>query len=151
MDVEIDASGKIERKQRMDMAVAFANGKSGSILIPQKVKDQAFEAYKRHKRGKRQEQTKALLLAIFIYLLLRDHISSLEKIIIDREYKGHEALMRQHIINLFGRQGIVVYKDQIEFGEVGKKSPAHFLAWRVAHHEVESDRMITLEEIIAEF
>ena len=52
MDVEVDASGKVERKQRQDMAVVFSNGKQGSILIPKKVKDQALDAYQLHKKGK---------------------------------------------------------------------------------------------------
>ncbi len=87
MDIEIDASGKVEPKQRQDMAVAFADGKQGSILIPQKVKNQALETYQRRRRSK-HPRVKALLFALLVYLLLRDHITELDRVKLDREYKG---------------------------------------------------------------
>ena len=151
MQVEVDASGKVKRKQQQDMAVVFANGKQWSILIPRKVKDQAHQAYQRHKRGKRNVEVRVLLLSIFVYLLLRDHIIALTKITIDREYPAHENIIRDHILNLFRCQGVTVERDKITVGKVKPGSAADKLAWRVSHHLVTPDRVLTLGDIIAEF
>jgi len=115
------------------------------------VKDQALQAFQRHKRGNRNAEVRELLFSIFVYPLLRDHIIALTKITIDREYPGHENIIRDHILNLIRRQGVTVERDNFTVGKVKPGSAADKLAWRVSHHLVTPDRVLTLGDIIAEF
>ena len=91
------------------------------------------------------------LRVIVLYLLLRDRIAHLSQIVIDPELVGHETTIKEHVLNLFRQKGLKVDPQMMYVWRVGKKSPAHSLAWRVFNGLLEPNRKITTKEILAEF
>ena len=119
--VYVDQSGKIERSDTVTV-VAFANGKTKSIIIGAVEKQKLI-------RGMRELDfpNKTFIIKIFaalVYLLVKDEKISLLKI--DREYPGHEALLRQIIRQLYQKNNKI--PPGVEFVLVGKESLAHKVA-----------------------
>lgn len=148
MRVEVDQSGKIGQTN-VDTVLAFSNGESFSIKIPRQVKQRCIRELR--KRGLAPHKTYMQLFAVALFLLLREKIGYVESVLIDVEYPGRSTFIKQHLYNLFRRTGVHVKSDQISFGFIGKKSPAHHLSLRVYRRQEAAQRTITLEEILAEF
>jgi hypothetical protein len=60
---------------------------------------------------------------------------------------------RQALAYLRGREksrksSLPVHADAIAFGSVGKKSEAHYLAWRVNKGEILPDHQVTFSELL---
>lgn len=68
------------------------------------------------------------MFSVLLYLLLQDHITKLDTVIIDTEYTGYEAVIKNRVLTLCRRQGMKVFADQITFQQVEKKSLAHIAA-----------------------
>jgi len=139
---QIDQSGKVEQTQ-IDTIVALANGTDGSVLCKTQTKRILQEVFRRQKRAKLFPYlTFAALVAILIKIC-----APKRKVIIDTEYYGHNNLIRERIIaylRLLGQQNMM----PIEFGYVGKNSPAHTLAAHVGNKKRKPTKKVTLEEIL---
>ena len=87
MIVYVDLSAKVEQWTE-DSVVAACNGVSRVYLIPGKVKQQLRRwLHKNHRRG----STHYRAFALFVYLAIRDDLSLIEQVVIDRDYSGSEA------------------------------------------------------------
>ena len=147
--IEVDQSGKIEQTYA-DTILAFSNGAQYSIRIPASVKRSVLGALEQ--KRKPSASKKAIPLRLFaagLYLLLEDHLSSCECIVINDEYVGHEADIRGMLLSLIWRSRPDFSSDQISFRRVGKKSPAHHVAWNVTRGKRQADRMVTEAELLA--
>ncbi|MGA9349158.1 MAG: hypothetical protein WBW48_10180 [Anaerolineae bacterium] len=148
-DVEVDQSGKVERTQ-MDTVLAFSNNLRYAIRIPAAVKRAALHALRQ--RCKPSRSKKAIYVGLFaagLYLLLREHLDTLDYIIIDVEYPGREADIRGMLLLWIRRIDPEYPSERIVFRQVGKKSPAHNLAWEVYRGKHQADRVITEKELLA--
>ena len=150
MQVEADQSGRIDQTDRATV-LAMANGMQYSIRIPAPVKRECLQILRRRRSGKDPRSLYVLIFATVLYLLLKEHISQLGKVIVDTELPGHEAKIKEHALNLFRRSGIPVDPEAIIFQRIGKKSPAHKLAWRVYNGLADPDQTLGVEDILAEF
>ena len=83
-------------------------------------------------------------------LLLRDQAQEIALAVVDVEYTGHDREIKQHLLNLLRRSGRPISADRISFQHVGKKSPAHRLAIETLRGERPPDRLVSLEELLAE-
>ncbi len=146
--VEVDQSGKIEDTKE-DSVLAFANGKQYSILIPATVKRDCIKALRI--QGRAASTFYLQLFTIALYFLLRDHVSTLYRVMIDSEYIGQEAKIKEHLINLLRRRTYKIEPFQIHFTHVGKSSPAHTVAWSTLRKKRQPDRLLKLEEMLGEF
>ncbi len=72
-------------------------------------------------------------------------------VIIDGEYTGKEAQIKQHLLHLFRNRGYTVASHQITFGYIGKKSPAHEAAIETLRGNVNPNLIVRLEDILAYF
>ena len=90
------------------------------------------------------------LFSTLLYLLLYDHLERLALVTVDPEYPGHERDIKDWVLTLCRRRGLKVFADQVTFRRVGKKSPAHYLAYGVFKGRRKPDRMITTQDILAE-
>ncbi len=145
MEIEIDQSVKIEDTAG-DTVLAFSNDVQRAIVIPAAVKRKAL-AYLRD-RGKSR---KAAVLAVFaagLFLLLRDVAESITLAVIDQEYTGHDALIKDRLLRPLRAEGLHVYPDIFAFGYVGKKSKAHDLAMKVHRGKLTPDHQVTLKELL---
>jgi hypothetical protein len=79
---------------------------------------------------------------------LKEIAEQITLVIIDGEYEGHEATIRGRLLQLLREAGLQVHTDAIAFGSVGKKSEAHYLAWRVNKGEISPDHRVTLSELL---
>jgi hypothetical protein len=70
---------------------------------------------------------------------------------VDVEFPGHDASIKEHVLNLLQQDGKMVHPDLISFQHIGKKSPAHDLAIKVFRGKSQPDREIREEEVLAIF
>ncbi|HEY74181.1 MAG TPA: hypothetical protein G4N99_13035 [Thermoflexia bacterium] len=114
---------------RVDTALALSNGITASILIPAAVKREVYRQLKY--RGVKHNMIVARMFAAGLFLLLRDYLGSITTVIIDVEYEGWDAIIRGLLLARIRKVSPCIHKDQIGFGYVGKKSPAHKVALEV--------------------
>ena len=145
MHIEVDQSGKIEQTA-VNTVLAFSDGEQCALLIPAKVKRQAL-AYLRD-REKSRRSSILLVFSAALFLLLKEIAEQITLVIIDREYEGHEATIRGRLLQLLREADLQVHADAIAFGSVGRKSEAHYLAWRVHKGEISPDHQVTLSELL---
>lgn len=148
MHIQVDQSGKVE-DTATDTVIAYANGKTFSILIPAREKRRCLHLLREH--GKTGKSIYRLLFATALYFLLKDVIERCTLVVLDTEYQGHTAGIKEHLFNLLRRAKYSVHRDQVVFGYVGKKSPAHSVAYTVHRGDGKPDRIITAEDLLGEF
>ena len=150
MQAEVDMSGRIEETNR-PTALALANDVTECILISGRDKRMAIQALKQIKPERERKQIHVLIFSTLLYLLLSDYFTAAGVILIDSEYPGYEAVIKNRVMSLCHNEGIEVNKDQIAFGQVGKKSPAHALAYSVYTNKIRPDRRISGQDILQVF
>lgn len=145
---DVDQSGKIEDTQ-MDTVLALANGMSFCVCIPAIVKRACI---KELRYNRIPASTFYLQLYVTgLYYLLKKHMHSLSRILIDNEYMGKERQIKEYLTNLLVRSGHTVERYQIQFGYVGKHSPAHILAWRTRRKLLKPNLILTATQMLGEF
>lgn len=145
--VEIDQSGRKIEKTDKETIVAFADGKDRAIRIPTHVKREAIRELRR--RGK-SDSLNYLLFATALHLLLKDDIEDIDRATIDIEYRGYEAQIKEHLVNLLRRAGKKVQPYQIHFDRITKQSPAHKVAIQTFRGQRRADHTVTHEEFMRE-
>lgn len=140
MSYQIDQSGKIEQTS-LDTIIALSNNHRYSLTLPKKTKRALQEIFRNEGRPRMFiYDTFSALLAI---LLSKTKPKS--QIIIDKEYRN-EDLIKARILEFLKILQSNFIPD-IEFGLVGKSSPAHILAAKVGNKKIKSNLILTLEEI----
>ena len=91
------------------------------------------------------------LFTTALFFLLKDHIKDLDRVVIDVEYYGKEAQIKQHILHLLRRAGYQVVTDQIQFQRIGKKSSAHVLALGTFQGNRAPNVVLSEEKLLGEF
>ena len=143
MQIYIDQSGKVEYTSKPTV-VAYSNSKNKAISIS------AVEKQKVQKVFRDADKPNMFMfktLAIMIYLLIKKDIPKLQGIVIDREYKGREDLIKKYVIELIRRGGDEFDPKDIHFKEIGKKNNAHKKAITVYRGEQKPDKVITSKDI----
>lgn len=90
-----------------------------------------------------------IVFAAGSFLLLQDMVDSVTLAVIDQEYTGYDALIRDRLLQFMRAAGLRVYPDMFAFSHVGKKSSARDLATRVHGDELTPDHQVTLGELLA--
>ena len=145
MTYQIDQSGKVENTSKLTVVVV-ANGISKSIVIKGTEKRKLVTAMKSLDYPKTNYVYK--IFAAMIFLLIRVFKKN-EVIYIDREYPGHESVIKDTLIWLFAKEGHKV--PQIGFSQIGKDSPAHHLAISIFRSEIKPNLITTANEILKLF
>jgi hypothetical protein len=148
MHVQVDQSVKIG-DTKDPTVLAFSDTASFSILIPAEVKRACLRELR--SRGKSGTTLYLQLFAVALFLLLKGHLDKITLITIDLEYPGHSAAIKEYLLNLFTRAGSTVSGEMIRFQRIGKRSPAHDKALYTLRGELQPDRTITTEELLAQF
>lgn len=141
----IDQSGHIEYTSH-NTVIAYTNECQKAILIKAKDKRNLQEIFR--KMGKRSVFV-IRIFSLLIFLLLKDE-KSLKKIIIDKEYPGWDAQIKNYILSDFNRIGIKLDPSIIEFKEIGKTSEAHWQAYYVFKKKRKAEIIVTEKEILNE-
>lgn len=141
MRVEVDQSGKIEQTNQ-DTVLAFSNRIKRAILIPRREKRKLIKILR--ERGMDVKVFYPRIFCSALFILFEPHLSELDNIVIDDEYTGKTRLIKNLLNNIAYRQNKPPISSKIRFDRVGKKSPAHILAW-----EAKKDRELVSEKIEA--
>lgn len=149
MRVEVDQSGKIEWTQK-PTALALANGIRYSVFISAKAKREVLEELERRRPTNNRTNHHLLVFATLLFLLLRDQLPRLTQVVVDVEYHGHDARIKEHFLNLCRRHNIQIDRHVISFHRVGKKSPAHNLAIAVFRGDTTPSREIQAHHLLRE-
>lgn len=126
MQVELDQSGKIEDTNRLTV-IGYASSSSASIAISAKEKQKLQRFFRA------LGQPRVFVLKTFvalITLLIQQRGASISSLIIDTEYPGHERFVRNELVRLSAQTELPLKPAQIHFQSIGKKSPAHSVAYR---------------------
>lgn len=129
MKLEVDQSIRIEQFNR-DSIIGLGNSvMQYTALVPRKVKRHFMEEMRR--RG-RPRQFPPTLFAVSIVASLQACKIRPAVMVIDREYDGYVMLIEAIITYYFP-------EIQIEFRQIGRKSPAHLIAYEVFRKRKEPD------------
>ncbi len=146
--VEVDQSGRVEETNR-DTVLAFSNGTQYSVLIPARVKRDCLRALRL--QGFKGNRFSLQVFTIGLFYLLKNHIKLVDRIMIDREYPGHEGRIKDNLINCLYRAGIVIDSNKIHFTYIGDHPPVHVLALSVFRKKIKPNVILTTEDIMKVF
>ena len=146
MPYQVDQSNKIESTG--DTALALSNDREYMIRIPAREKREAIRVLRWHPRGHRRVRVYLRLFAVALYYLVKE-LPPGEVVIIDTEYTGHEKSIKNMLLALLWRDDPDFDADDITFGHVGKKSPAHKKALAVYRGKAKADRTLTARDLLS--
>jgi hypothetical protein len=130
MKLKVDLSNRLE--EAGPTFLAFSNSTAHTIKIPAKVKQAGIAELASRRTPKRQ--IKPLLWAGCIFLLLKHYLDRLNKevsqVIIDNEFDGHQVLIKSALLRYIWRYQRHFPEHKIVIRSIGKKSPAHKVAWQ---------------------
>jgi hypothetical protein len=139
---QIDQSGKIEQTNKPTV-VALANGEVMTVKISavekQKLIKTIIELRRPHKTYKYD-----IFSALVFILLIQVYPVKVE---IDKEYPGHEAGIKERIIQFFERMN--KEPPEINFGLVGKKCQAHIRGLAVYKGKEKTNILVNSKDIIS--
>ena len=119
MKIEIDQSGRIEYTSTQTV---IGDSLGNSIFIKSIDKQYLQQIY----RSIGRPQLFVFdVFSIMVSFVMAKTYSNENIYIIDREYYGHEAVLRGLIMKNLHKQNIPIKKYQVDFGLIGKKSKAH--------------------------
>ncbi|MBC8450229.1 MAG: hypothetical protein H8D78_21055 [Chloroflexi bacterium] len=144
-DVEIDQSGKMDNLAK-DTVLAFSNDIQHAIRIPAAAKRNLVQ-YLRQK-GKSRTRAAILLFSAALFLLLRDALERIDRIVIDVEYEGYEDEIKGWLLSRIYQVDSGFDKARVRFQRVGKKSPAHRRALAVFRGQEPPDQVVTEQALL---
>lgn len=138
---QIDQSGKIEHTNKSTI-VALANGNITTVKISAIEKQKLIKAMAEFRKP---NKTYAYdIFSALIYILLKRHL--ITRVEIDKEYPGHEAGIKERLIQLLKKNGDKI--PEISFGLVGKKCNAHIVGLLVFQEKSKPTIVIKAKEIM---
>lgn len=143
MKCQIDQSNKVEQTEK-DTVIALANGIKFTIMIRSKDKRAIQNEFKL--RGKPRNFIVFTFSALLVFLLRK--VDPVVPVIIDLEYKSSEPVIWDRLIEYSRLLKYELNRSLIIFKSVGKKSPAHKLAGKVAAGKQNPDLRISSDEIM---
>jgi hypothetical protein len=93
------------------------------------------------KRGKSRKVAVLTVFAVGLFLLLRDVAQRITLAVIDLEYAGHDALIKDILLRHLRSEGLYTFPDTFTFGGVGKRGHEH-TTWPWLFIEVKSNPII---------
>lgn len=141
---QIDQSGKIEQTER-NTVVACINGQEVTVLLKSGEKRKLQRVFK---TASMQRLFPILTFAALVAILLHKLQSKgkVVKVVIDREYFGHETFIEDRMIIFITQLGSKI--PQISFGHVGKLSKAHQSGYRVAIGKEKATLTVNSDEVL---
>ena len=135
---EVDQSVRVEELNRDTVIGIGSLDKECACLIPKKVKRHFREEFRRQGKTKLFAPT---IFAAAIAASLRQCNIKASVIVVDKEYEGYE----EHIEMIVKK---AAPHAQIEFKQIGRKSPAHLIAYKVFKKRQAPDKILTRTAII---
>ena len=140
MGYQIDQSGKIEQTNK-DTILCLANGSWDAVIVKAKTKRQVQEIFRRN------GQIRNYILFTFSILLatLLKRNKNLGQVLVDTEYMGKDAIIKNITLEVLTNLKSI---PDINFGFVGKLSPAHDKAAKISHNKLKAKYEINSLKIL---
>lgn len=140
---EIDQSIKIEQTER-DTILAIANGSNFAIVL--KREDKKFLQKIFRERGEPRVFIYFVFAAMLTILLIEAKIT--KNIVVDQEYLSHEDLIKLKLKRFLRDQKKEFLFNNISFGLIGKKSPAHSYAAKILSGKIKPQKIVKLQNLL---
>lgn len=145
MAFQVDQSGKIEQTNKPTV-IAISNSVQASIILNAKDKRELQVIYRT------AEKPKVFAIQVFAaltYLLFKNVKIKNRLVYIDKEYPGHEDIIKSYINQLIKkRREISLDPENIRFTIVGKTSNVHLFGYK--HYKIgKGDFRATKDDILA--
>ncbi len=141
--VYIDQSGKIENTEKPTV-VAYSNDRKRSVMVSSSEKRKIQELFRKMSKPNIFVYK---TFAVLIFLLIRSDLKYVEEIVVDREYKGRESLIKKYLIELFRISGETVDTNAVYFDEIGKQNNAHNKAISTFRQQIKPDIYLSFEDL----
>lgn len=145
MILQVDQSIKIEDTAGPTI-LALSNDEAFAVIVPAVVKRECLDLLRRQ-----GGQAKAVVLRVFsaaLFLLLEAHLERADRIVIDREYVGHEDAIKGMLLGWIRERGLDCPPEQITFANVGKQSGAHRKAAKVRTQQEPADLVVSTRQLL---
>ncbi len=140
--VEIDQSIRIEQTHQATV-LAFADGVQRTIRIPARVKRACQK--KLRARGAKPGMIALRMFVAGLLVLLEGQLDYFASITIDTEYEGREGEIKGLLLRFVSKR---LVNEAITFRQIGKKSPAHRVAWETHRGKRRPNKVVRLEELL---
>ena len=144
-NIEVDQSGRIE-VLTVDTAFGFSDDRQAAILIPAAVKRNCSRELRA--RGVRPKMISIRMFAGGLFLLMENYLNQLEIVTIDQEFPGWEAEIKGLLLKHIRQRVPDFASENIVFGQIGRASRAHQVAWRTYRWERVPEKRVTLGELL---
>jgi hypothetical protein len=144
-NIEVDQSGRIE-VLTVDTALGFSDDRQAAILIPVAVKRDCSRELR--VRGVRPKMISIRMFAGGLFLLMENYLNQIEIVTIDQEFPGWEAEIKGLLLKHIRQRVPDFASENIVFGQIGKTSRAHQVAWRTYRGERVAEKRVTLGELL---
>lgn len=144
MHLQVDQSGRIEFLTQ-DSILACADGADRVIRIPRGVKRQIFRELSAAFQAIRRPELR--LFAAGVFILLKPYLKSLQHVVIDREYEGHEGEIKGMLLNHIRKVVPDCDKRNISFASIGKKARPHVIALEAFRGKQPVDHTVKISEL----
>ena len=138
---QIDQSGKIEQTSK-PTTVTLANGFIRTVKINAVEKRKLIKAMIELDYPNLNYMHK--MFSALVFILLRNAKSP--EVIIDKEYPGHEADIKNMLLHYFDKYKIT--PPEISFGLVGKKAKAHIFGIETYRGRKKPDVTVNLQDLL---
>ena len=143
MKYQIDQSGKIEQTNKPTV-LAISNGKKFSILL--KASDKRLIQKMYRTLFDKQRQYIYEVFSALLYILISS-TKPQSKIVVDIEYPGQQSLIKLLLFKFYHEHGQKP-PSNLEFGLVGKSSPAHHLGYSIFKKKQKPSKAVSFDEVI---
>lgn len=139
---QIDQSGKIEQTNK-DTILCLANGSWDAVTINAKTKRQIQKIFKSN--GQPRNFILFTFSILLAFLLRRN--KKIGKVLVDTEYMGKNPIIKKLVLEILSNERFI---PDIHFGFVGKLSPAHNIATKIAHKKLKAKYQLKVLEVLKE-
>ena len=129
-----------------DTVLAFSDGIQRIILIPASVKRAC--QHELRKRGVKPGMIALRMFTAGLLLLLEGQVEGIASLTLDTEYEGREGEIKGLLLRVMLKWAPTLSTRAITFRRIGRKSPAHLLAWETHKSTRRPDRRVTLQELL---
>lgn len=143
--VEVDISGRVEDTST-DTIFAFSNSEQYKIKLSKKTKRECVLLLR--KLGKHGKSFYLQIYCCGLFCLLKRTINKIPLVTLDEEYRGRDKDIKRVVLGIFTKNGKDIPSDKIRFELIGRKSPAHLVAFTCHQGKSKPDKSITTIEIL---
>ena len=145
-NIEVDQSGRIE-VLTVDTALGFSDDRQAAILIPADVKRNCSIALRAW--GVRPKMISIRMFTGGLFLLMENYLNQIEMVTIDQEFPGWEAEIKGLLLKHIRQRVPDFASENIVFGQIGKTSPAHQVAWCTYRGERVAEKRVSLNDLLS--